>query len=116
MAENLVTRPDAPDFIRVEQVAQRGGAATMRIFTGTIPDYASDAEGLLLSGVVGGGPAEAAGLRGGDIVVGLAGQTITNIYDYTYALDLVKVDEPVEVVFLRDGERMTTELTPAARE
>ena len=116
VAENLVTRPDAPDFIRVEQVAQRGGAGTMRIFTGTIPDYASDAEGLLLSGVVGGGPAEAAGLRGGDIVVGLAGQTITNIYDYTYALDLLKVGEPVEVVFMRDGERMTTELTPAARE
>ena len=116
VAAELANRPAAPDFVRAEPEVQPGGRAVMRIFTGTIPDYASDAEGLLLSGVVGGGPAEAAGLLGGDIVVGLAGQTITNIYDYTYALDLLKIGEPVEVVFTRDGERMTTELTPAARE
>ncbi len=116
VAAELANRPDAPDFVRAEPDVRPGGRAVMRIFTGTIPDYASDAEGLLLSGVVAGGPAEAAGLNGGDIVVGLAGQTITNIYDYTYALDLLKVGEPVEVVFMRDGERMTTELMPAARE
>ena len=117
VAAQLANRPDAPDFMRAEpEVRPGGGRAVIRIFTGTIPDYASDAEGLLLSGVVAGGPAETAGLRGGDVVVGLAGQTITNIYDYTYALDLLKVGEPVEVVFMRDGERMTTELTPAARE
>ncbi len=116
VAAELANRPAAPDFVRAEPEVRPGGRAVMRIFTGTIPDYASDAEGLLLSGVVAGGPAEAAGLLGGDVVVGLAGQTITNIYDYTYALDLLQVGEPVEVVFLRDGERMTTELTPAARE
>ncbi len=116
VAGNLVTRPAAPDFIRVEQVAQRGGAATMRIFTGTIPDYTQEVEGLSLSGVIGGGPAEAAGLQGGDVIVGLAGQTVTNIYDYMYALDLLRVGEPVEVIFVRDGERMTSELTPVARE
>ncbi len=112
---NLVTRPDAPDYIRVQEVQQRGGA-TMRIFTGTIPDYTQEAEGLALSGVVGGGPAEAAGLRGGDVIVGLAGRTVTNVYDYMYALDLLKVGEPTEVVFIRGGERMKTELTPRVRD
>jgi len=116
VASNLVTRPDAPDFIRVERVQQRGGGATMRIFTGTIPDYTQEVEGLSLSGVIGGGPAEAAGLQDGDVIVGLAGQTVTNIYDYMYALDLLKVGEPAEVVFLRDGARMTTELIPRVRE
>ncbi len=113
---NLANRPDAPDFIRVERVQQRGGGATMRIFTGTIPDYTQEVEGLSLSGVIGGGPAEAAGLQGGDVIVGLAGQSVTNIYDYMYALDLLKVDEPAEVVFLRDGERMTTEMIPRVRD
>ena len=113
---DLAVRRDAPDFIRVREVQQRGGGATMRIFTGTIPDYAQEVEGLLLSGVVGGGPAEAAGLRGGDVIVGLAGQSVTNIYDYMYALDLLKVDEPAEVVFVRDGERVTTEMIPRARD
>ena len=116
VTSNLVTRPDAPDFIRVERVQQRGGGATMRIFTGTIPDYTQEVEGLSISGVIGGGPAEAAGLQGGDVIVGLAGQAVTNIYDYMYALDLLKVGEPAEVVFLRDGERMATELIPRVRE
>ena len=114
---NLVTRPDAPDFIRVQEVQQRtGGAATMRIFTGTIPDYTQEVEGLSLSGVVGGGPAEQAGLQGGDVIVGLAGQSVTNIYDYMYALDLLKVGEPAEVIFIRDGERMSVEMIPSVRE
>ena len=116
VAANLANRPAAPDFIRVERVQQRGGGATMRVFTGTIPDYTQEVEGLSISGVIGGGPAEAAGLQGGDVIVGLAGQTVTNIYDYMYALDLLKVDEPAEVVFLRDGERMTTDLIPRVRE
>ena len=72
-------------------------------------------KGLLLSGVVGGGPAEAAGLRKGDVIVEIAGQTITNIYDYTYALDVLKIGQPAKVVYLRDGERHETTLTPAAR-
>jgi S1-C subfamily serine protease len=100
----------------VERVQQRGGGATMRIFTGTIPDYTQEVEGLSLSGVIGGGPAEAAGLQGGDVIIGLAGQTVTNIYDYMYSLDLLKVGEPAEVVFIRDGERMTTELIPRVRD
>ena len=111
-----MVRPDAPDFLRVEQVQQRGGGATMRIFTGTIPDYSQDVEGLSISGVVGGGPADEAGLEGGDVIVGLAGRTVTNIYDYMYALDLLKVGEPTEVVVLRDGERVVLELVPRVRE
>ena len=116
LAANLANRPDAPDYVRVREVRQRGGGATMRIFTGTIPDYTQEVEGLALSGVVGGGPAEAAGLRGGDVVVGLAGRTITNVYDYMYALDLLRADEPAEVVFVRGGERMTATLVPRVRE
>ena len=87
----------------------------MRAYTGTIPDYASEVEGLLLGGVMEGGPAAEAGLQAGDVIVEFAGQKIANIYDYTYALDAVKIDEPIEVVYERDGERHTTTLTPRAR-
>ena len=58
------------------------------MFTGTIPDYSSEVKGLLLGGVGGGGPAEKAGLRKGDVIVEIGGQTIANIYDYTYALEV----------------------------
>ena len=85
----------------------------MRVFTGTIPDYSTEVKGLLLSGVIGGGPAEQAGLQKGDVIVEIAGQTIANIYDYTYALEVLKIGEPAKVVYLRSGERKETTLTPA---
>ncbi len=77
----------------------------MRVFTGTIPDYSTEVKGLLLGGVIGGGPAEQAGLQKGDVIVEIAGQTIANIYDYTYALEVLKIGEPAKVVYMRDGQR-----------
>ncbi|MCY3969942.1 MAG: M20/M25/M40 family metallo-hydrolase [Acidobacteria bacterium] len=104
------------EFVKVERTLQQGGSRdTVRAYTGTIPDYASEVEGLLLGGVMEGGPAAEAGLEAGDVIVEFAGQTIANIYDYTYALDAVKIDEPIEVVYVREGERHTTTLTPRAR-
>ena len=112
-----VSDADAPpQFTKVEQQMQGGGGrGGVRIFTGTIPDYASDVKGLLLGGVIGGGPAEAAGLQKGDVIVEIAGQTIANIYDYTYALDVLKIGQPAKVVYMRSGKRLETTLTPAAR-
>jgi hypothetical protein len=115
IATRLLELDEPPLFTKVEQQATGAGRAGVRVFTGTIPDYSTDVKGLLLSGVIGGGPAEAAGLAKGDVVVELAGQTIANIYDYTYALDLLKIDVPVKVVYLREGERRETMLTPSAR-
>lgn len=106
---------DAPQFTKVEQKTETGGRAGLRLFTGTIPDYATDVKGLLLGGVIGGGPAEQAGLQKGDVIVEIAGQSITNIYDYTYALELLKIGQPAKVVYMRGTERRETTLTPSAR-
>jgi hypothetical protein len=107
---------EAPLFTKVDQPASRGGTiAGLRVTTGTIPDYATEVKGLLLGGVTGGGPAEQAGLMKGDVIIEIAGQGIANIYDYTYALELLKISQPVKVVYLRNGERRETMLTPAAR-
>ena len=100
---------------RLEQQSPGGGRAGIRIFTGTIPDYATDVKGLLLGGVIGGGPAEQAGLQKGDVIVQIGEQSIANIYDYTYALETLKIGEPVTVVYMRNGEKRETKLTPAAR-
>jgi Zn-dependent M28 family amino/carboxypeptidase len=105
----------APQFVKVEQSSQTVNRTGVRVFTGTVPDYAAEAKGLLLGGVIGGGPAEQAGLQKGDVIVEIAGQTIANIYDYTYALELLKIGEPVKVVYMRGSERRETTLTPAAR-
>ena len=72
-------------------------------------------EGVKLSGVRGGSPAEKGGLKGGDVLLEFAGQKIANIYDYTYALDAEKLGQPVKVVVERDGARVELMVTPEAR-
>ncbi len=106
----------APQFTKVDQPVSRGSIAGVRVTTGTIPDYATEVKGLLLGGVTGGGPAEKAGLMKGDIIIEIAGRTIANIYDYTYALEVLKVNEPVKVVYMRGTMKRETMLTPAARQ
>jgi Tol biopolymer transport system component len=113
----LVQTPERLDLAKVERTTPDGGGReTLRAYLGTIPDYtSSDVKGVKLSGVRGASPAEKAGLKGGDVIVEFAGQKIANIYDYTYALDAVKIGVPVEVVIERAGKRVTLSVTPEAR-
>ena len=115
IVKRLMDASDVPQFTKVDQKMESGGRTGLRLFTGTIPDYATDVKGLLLGGVIGGGPAEQAGLQKGDVIVEIAGQSIANIYDYTYALELLKIGQPAKVVYMRGGEKRETTLTPSAR-
>lgn len=49
------------------------------------------------------------------MIVEFAGQKIANIYDYTYALDAVKIGQPAKIIIERDGQRLTLTVTPEAR-
>ncbi|MEA3207123.1 MAG: hypothetical protein QOE70_180 [Chthoniobacter sp.] len=113
---DLASAPERPDLARVERSDSGGGSReTLRAYLGTIPDYTTEVKGVKLSGVRGGSPAEKGGLQGGDVLVQFGTQAITNIYDYTYALDAVKIGEPVKVTVERDGQRVELIVTPEAR-
>ena len=56
-----------------------------------------------------------AGLRADDVVISLGGQAIANIYDYTYALDAVKIGEETTLGIIRQGQTMQMTITPQAR-
>jgi S1-C subfamily serine protease len=89
----------------------------MRAYLGTIPDYApADVPGLKLSGVAKNGPAEKAGVQGGDVIVSLGGKKVENIYDYTYAIEALKVDEEVEITVQRGDQRVKLSIVPGSRE
>jgi hypothetical protein len=115
IVEDVATAPERPDFSRVERKEQGGGRDTMRAYLGSIPDYATEVKGVKLSGVRGGSPAEKGGLKGGDVIVEFGAQKIANIYDYTYALDAVKIGQPVKMVVEREGKRVELSVTPEAR-
>jgi Tol biopolymer transport system component len=115
VAAGLAANESPPDY--VEQSAKditTGGR--LRVYLGTIPDYAEEVKGVLLSGVSKGGPADKAGVKSRDIIVELAGKKIENIYDYTHAMEGLKIGKPVPTVVIRRGERLTLEITPASRE
>ena len=116
IVSDLISAAERPEYVQVERSqSEEGSRDTLRAYLGTIPDYTTEGTGVKLSGVRAGGPADKAGLKGGDIIVEFGGQQIANIYDYTYALDAVKIGEPVEVVVLREGKKVKLTVTPEAR-
>ncbi len=113
---DLANAPERPDFARVERSdAGAGSRETLRAYLGSIPDYSTEVKGVKLSGVRAGSPAEKGGLKGGDVIVEFGGQKIANIYDYTYALDAVKIGTAVKVTVEREGQRVEVTVTPEAR-
>jgi len=116
MARALADAEKTPEYVAMKAPTNTS-RAVMRAYLGTIPDYAqSDIPGVLLSGVSKGGPAEQAGVKGGDVIVSLAGKKIENIYDYTYAIEAIKAGEATEIKISRDGKVLTLTVVPGARE
>jgi hypothetical protein len=112
---DLAKAPDRPDYLKVAHMEITGARETLRAYLGSIPDYTAEVAGVKLSGVRAGSPADKAGLKGGDVLVEFGAQKITNIYDYTYALDAAKIGQPVTIAVLRDGQRINLSVTPEAR-
>lgn len=118
IARGLATADDPIAYRRHTQEQENSGVrAVLRAYLGTIPEYGADeVKGVLLSDVTKGAPAEKAGLKGGDIIVELAGKPIDNIYDYTYAIEALKVGETTTITVMRDGERLLKAITPGSRD
>lgn len=119
----LITRglmtTDSPPVFKLEEGPQETETprANLTAYLGTIPDYvAGDIKGLKLSGVASDGPAAKAGVKGGDVIIELAGRKIENIYDYTYAIEALKIGEAVEIVVKRGDKDWHLEITPASRD
>ncbi|MBI2424509.1 MAG: M28 family peptidase [Candidatus Hydrogenedentes bacterium] len=117
VTQGLAGRTTAPDYIAMKKPEERSERGAMRAYLGTVPDYAeTDLKGVKLSGVTKDAPADKAGLKANDVIVEVAGTKIENIYDYTYAIQALKIGEEVKVVIERDGTRLELQLTPGSRE
>jgi C-terminal processing protease CtpA/Prc len=117
ITRSVAAADSAPDYVAQAAPNKGAGRAHLRAYLGTIPDYAAtDAKGVLLSGVSRNGPADKAGLKAGDMIVELAGRKIDNIYDYTYAIEAVKIGQPTKAVIRRGDKRIELEITPGSRD
>jgi len=54
-------------------------------------------------------------LKAGDVIVMLGGRKIENIYDYTYAIDTLKIGQETEVVIVRAGQALKLKIIPGSR-
>ncbi len=114
IVRDLVKPGARPDWAKVDR-SKKASVSGLRVYLGTVPDYAAEVEGVKLSGVRGGAPADKAGMKGGDIVVEFAGIPVKNIDDYMVAFNAVKVDKPVDIVVLRDGKKVKLTIIPEGR-
>jgi C-terminal processing protease CtpA/Prc len=86
-----------------------GDVRSLGAALGTIPEYSgppAGKSGMPLAGVRPGGPADAAGLQRGDLVVGLAGREIRSIEDLMFVLRQSRPGDAATVVVERDGARL----------
>lgn len=111
----LATEDSVPDYIAAQAVANNQPRANMRAFLGTVPDYGDDVVGVKISGATKGAPADLAGLKGGDVIIELAGKKIENIYDYTYAIEALKIGKETSVTVMRGEEKLELKITPGRR-
>jgi hypothetical protein len=111
LATALAVEAAPPIYARANAApAMSGDSRGYGAYLGTVPDFRameSTDGGVLLSDVRPGGPADVAGIRGGDRVMKIAGTTISNLYDMTYALQDNKPGQTVDVVVLRGDKEMT---------
>jgi hypothetical protein len=86
-----------------------------RASLGTMPDFAYTGPGVRLSGVIEASPAERAGLRGGDVIVGVDDREIGDVQSYADALRAVDPEDRITIRFLRDGEPRSVTARVVAR-
>lgn len=116
IARGLAVDEKEPAYVKVEPPKNQG-ARGFRVYLGTVPDYAQgDIKGVKLSGVASDGPAAKAGVKGGDIITGLGGKEVLNIYDYTAVLAELKVGEDTTIKVKRGEEELTLKLVPGSRD
>ncbi|MEN0062726.1 MAG: M28 family peptidase [Myxococcota bacterium] len=117
----LSTRSDGLTYVKSTSGPRVVGDSRGRgAYLGTIPDMSAMAlteggEGVLLSDVRGDGPADRAGLRGGDTIVEMAGVEIQNLYDMTFVLRDHRPGQTIDIVVKRGDERVPLKATLGSR-
>lgn len=107
VAADIASRPAALTLVR--GVGRPVGAAPARgsgAYLGTVPDFAPVPRGVKLSGVRADGPADKAGVRGGDIIIRFDDDEIADLQGMTNALNARKPGDTVRITVLRDGREL----------
>jgi len=111
LATALANRPGPLTFVDSPRPQAAAGGSGYGAYLGTIPDMSGGgvSDGVRITGVRAGSPAEQAGLAGGDVITAIGDKHIGNLYDMTDALRSHQAGDTVVIVSRREGvERRAT--------
>lgn len=116
-AHTLAQRKDDLQFVSLPSrpPGERQESVSFTAYLGSIPEYATEAPGVQLAGVVAGSPAALAGLQPGDVIVRFAEAEVRTLEDLTAALSGKKPGDRVEIVVVRHGSELRLHATLQAR-
>jgi membrane-associated protease RseP (regulator of RpoE activity) len=116
IAREVADRPARLTLVHAPAAQASSTRTGSGVYLGSIPDMAGgDVPGLRLTGVTAGSPADAGGLKAGDVIVEFDGKPIKDLYSYSDALYARKPGDEVTIVLLRDGQRITRRVTLGKR-
>jgi len=102
----------------IEQLIEKGyvsrpfiGIFDFREITPQMSNWYNLPEGIYVGGVVSGGPAAAAGMRPGDVIIEMQGQIIRTFNDLQKILRTHKVGDETNIVVIRDNKRIELKVT-----
>jgi len=85
------------------------------VWFGSVPDYAGEGGGLLLSGVQDNSPAARAGLLGGDVILQLGDIEVDTIHDFVHALQIYQPGNVLSCRINRRGVEQSVTVTLGTR-
>ncbi len=117
IVRTLANRRTPLTFVKVPPPAAVAGTTSSGYgaYLGTVPDMADSPGGVRLTGVRAGSPAEAAGLRGNDIITGIGDTPVADLQAMTAVLRQHRPGDVVVIRYLRDGAARSTSVTLGTR-
>ena len=121
IALDVARRPERPAYVKVAGAAhppagQDSARTGTSVSLGIHPDYEYEKkDGLRITGVRDGGPADKAGLKDGDRIVRCGSKAVGTIYDYMETMTQFKPGDKLEVVVVRDGKEVKLQVNLAGR-
>ena len=112
VAAYIGARDEKPVFTTAGPGERPQGRRRFNVTFGIIPSYSSDEPGLTIDGVRPDGPADAAGVQAGDIIIAIEGKDVQDIYDYMHCLEELKKGQEAAVIVRRGGDTLKLIVSP----
>jgi len=97
-------RSPRPTFSRTKSTSL--GRVRFKVTLGIMPDYSWNGEGIHVDGIIEGKPAEKAGIKTGDVIIGLGPDEVKGMQSYMEALSHQKEGGKSRVILLRNGKKL----------